>query len=294
MHSLTRRDALKSLLAGAALGGTLSARLALADSGMKMTPMSRRKAAPAQQPAAPDIVFHGAGFEPMVSHVTAGGRIELISAAAATLHIASAPSAPEHIRHSVAPSGRTALHFTKPGLYLLYDAATTRFDEKVGQVVAKRDAPQFPLPAYAVVLVTTPNGRGLATTSARVHIPDSYMTFQPWAIVVNAGEKISFTNNDQDLHMLMPSPEPMIMPGMGKAGAHASSALWLEHMQSFAPITLKGNGGKGVLTISQPGLHHYYCPVHAAYDTTAYTFAPLKSFGGYPFIMDGVIVVMPT
>ncbi|MDA8095859.1 MAG: plastocyanin/azurin family copper-binding protein [Betaproteobacteria bacterium] len=183
------------------------------------------------------------------------------------------------------------MHFTKSGLYLFYDGATTRFDEKVGQVVAKRDAHQFPLPAYAVVLVTTENGRGLATTAAHIHIPDSYMTFEPWAIVVNVGEEITFTNNDMDLHVVMPSPEPMIMP---EAGAQARSALWLANMQSFSPITLKGRGGKGVLTLSEPGLHHYYCPIHAAYDSTAYTYAPLKTFGGYPFIMDGVIVVLPT
>jgi plastocyanin len=279
MSPVTRRFAFQSLLAGAALGSVLT--------------VPPAQAQPAARPAQPDLVFHGRGFEPMMSHIVVGEKIEVVSVAADPLRLTSAPDAPEEIRQTVAPHGKTALHFGKPGLYLLYDAATTRFDDKVRQVVADRNAKSFPLPAYAVVLVTGANGRGLATTSAKINIPDSYMTFEPWAIVVNAGEPIAVTNNDMDMHIAMPSPEPMIMPNSDGAAGRLSTALWLESMQSFTPILLKGGGGKGVLTLSQPGLHHYFCPVHAAYDATAYTFAPLKSFGGYPFIMDGVIVVLP-
>lgn len=286
MQAMSRRYAFKTLLAGAALG--LGAAPVFAKSAMP------NMAKPASGPVKPDITFHGQGFEPMMSHIVAGGGVEIRCAAGNALQLTSAPGAPEKIHHTVGPTAQASLRFAKPGLYLLYDSTTTRFDEKVGQVVARRKAKSFPLPAYMVILVTTANGRGIANTKPQIAIPDSFMTFEPWAIVVNAGQPITFTNHDNDLHIAMPSPEPMLMPNPNGGGGQLGTAMWLEHMQSFAPITLPGHGGKGVLTLGQPGLHHYYCPVHAAYDATAYTFAPLKSFGGYPFIMDGVIVVLPT
>lgn len=208
------------------------------------------------------------------------------------MKLASTPGAPETIRQTVAPNGKASIHFNKPGLYLLYDAETTRFDKKVGQVVAERSSKQFPMPAYAIVLVTTANGRGLDTTASHINIPDSSMTFRPWSIVVDAGQEINFVNNDMDMHIAIPSTEPMIMTEFRGSSRQLSSKLWMDKMQSFTPITLKGGGGKGVLTLSQPGLHHYFCPIHAAYSASAYTFAPFESYGGYPFIMDGVIVVL--
>lgn len=289
MTSLDRRYFLRSLVAGAALGSTVGASRAFAKSEMSGMNMDKSAA----KRAKPDLVFHGQGFSPMTAHVTAGQKIEIMSVAHDSLEIVSAPTAPEKIRHRVAAGATASLRLTKPGLYLLYDSKTTRFDDKVGQVVAKKSAKQFPLPAYAMVLVTNAQNRGLKRTEPKVSIPDSYMTFEPWAIVVNAGEAITFTNDDEDLHLVMPSPEPMIMPKSVASSGQLGSGMWLEHMESFAPITLPGHGGKGVLTLSQPGLHHYYCPIHAAYDPTSYTFAPLKVYGGYPFIMDGVIVVMP-
>jgi plastocyanin len=239
-------------------------------------------------------MFQDRGFFPLTSHIIVGDRIEIASTAIDALLLTSAPGASEKIQQTVAARSKASMTFTEPGLYLLYDAATTRIDPKVGQVAAKRSAQQLPLPAYTLVLVTDRNGRELSVTPAQVNIPDWYITFKPWAIVVSAGEPVTFTNNDMDLHIVMPSPEPMLMPNqLSEAGAE-NPGLWLEGMESFDPITLKGDDGKGALTLPQSGLHHYYCPVHAVYDAVDYTFAPLKSYGGCPFIMDGVIVVQPT
>lgn len=279
MQSISRRYLSQCLLAGAAIGGAVG------------WPVASAK--PKKKAVYPDLVFHGTGFEPMTLHIVAGKKIAVQSVAARALELTSAPDAPEKIQQTIAPGANVSVSFNKPGLYLLYDAATTRFDNKVGQVVAEKSAKQFPLPAYAVVLVTTANGRGLETTGSQIKIPDSYMTFEPWAVVVEAGKEITFINNDMDMHIVTPSTEPMIMSETGGSGGQPSTALWLEKMQSFAPITLKPHGGKSVLTLSQPGLHHYFCPIHAAYNANAYTFAPFKSYGGYPFIMDGVIVVLP-
>lgn len=281
MQKITRRVAFKGIVAGGiATAGTLMSRTAFAGQQTMAMPAS--------------LVFHGRGFSPMTAHITAGESLEVVSASNAALHLTSGPTAPTKIQSTVAAGGKASLHFVRPGLYLLYDAVTTRFDKKVGQVAAKKTSPAFPLPAYLIVLVTDRNGRGLSPTAAAVTIPDSTMTFTPWTIVVGPGQPISFTNNDEDLHMVMPSPEPMLMSKRVVDTGQSAKEFWLNRMNLFAPLTLKGNGGKGVLTISQPGLHHYYCPVHAAYDSSDYTFAPLKAYGGYPFVQDGVIVVQPT
>ena len=280
MQSISRRTTFKYLLAGAAIGGA--------------TQWPAASAKPTKEPAKSDVVFHGTGFEPMTMHIVAGETIDVSSVAPSTLKLTSAPDAPAKILETIAPKGKASIRFDKPGLYLLYDAETTRFDKKVGQVVADKSSMQFPMPAYAIVLVTTANGRGLDTTGSHINIPDSSMTFRPWSIVVDAGQEVTFVNNDMDMHIVIPSTEPMIMKEFRVATRQLSQRLWLDKMESFAPITLKGGGGKGVLTLSQPGLHHYFCPVHAAYNASAYTFAPFKSYGGYPFIMDGVIVVLPT
>lgn len=143
------------------------------------------------------------------------------------------------------------------------------------------------------MVVTDERGGGIPVTQkAQVDIPDSYMTFEPWALVVKAGTPIHFVNEDMDMHIAMPSAEPMLMPAR-KAGGDERNQMWLEQMQAFAPISLPGNGGQEIVTLGTPGVYHYYCPVHSAYNATASTYAPLKSYGGYPFIMDGLLVVVP-
>lgn len=281
MQFLSRRSAFKGLLASGAGLAAVADRSAIAETARAHL-------------SEPDLVFHGHGFFPMTSHIQVGASIELVSRAHGVLDLAAAPTAPAEIRCVVKPGGKTSVQFDKTGLYLLYDAASTRFDETVGQVVAHKDARQFPLPAYTIVLVTDPQGRGLAPTEAKIHIPDSSMTFEPWSLVVRAGHPVSFVNNDMDAHIVMPSPVSMMMPGAARKSDADDAGLRLQRMQSFSPITLMGHGGKGSLALLEPGLHHYYCPVHAAYDAAAFTFASRKSYGSYPFIMDGVIVVLPS
>lgn len=239
------------------------------------------------------VVFHGHGFSPMMSHITVGSELELVSVSNNPLRLVSAPNTPETIARALTHNRPTTLRFSKPGLYLLYDEVTTRFDAKVGQVVARKESRQFPMPAYMVILVTDRHGGGLSPTARHITIPDSYMTFEPWACVVRANESVTFTNKDMDTHIVMPSPEPMLMPKHKIGEADMEDKLWQQRMNSISPITLNSRGGAGALTLKQPGLHHYYCPIHVAYSATDYTFYPLKSYGGYPFIMDGVIVVLP-
>lgn len=242
-----------------------------------------------------EILFHGLGFSPMMSHVIVGEELNIVSVASANkLKLVSASTAPETINRRLNPGQKTLLRFREPGLYLLYDAISTHFDRRLGRVIARKQSKSFPLPAYLVVLVTNADGGGLKTTNAHVDIPDTFMDFDPWATIVHADEPVRFTNNDMGMHVVMPSPEPMLMPGPESGNARERDKLWQQHMDSFAPIALKAHGGRGHVTLTQAGLYHYYCPIHAAYSSTDYTFYPLKDYGGYPLIMDGVIVVLPS
>ena len=221
------------------------------------------------------MLFHGTGFAPMVATVRRGESLQIQSVATRALRLVSAPSAPRSIVRVVGAGRAVSLRLSEPGLYLLYDALTTRFDAGVGQVAARSDSPHFPLPAYAVVLVTDRDGGGLALTAAHINIPDTTMTFQPWQVVCAAGAPVRFTNNDMDAHVVLPAP--------GATGRH----------RSFGALALPAHGGTGVLRLARAGLYHYYCPLHARYRPRQYTFEPLKRFGGYPFVMDGVIAILP-
>ncbi|HKJ95411.1 MAG TPA: hypothetical protein VKA32_07265 [Gammaproteobacteria bacterium] len=241
------------------------------------------------------IRFVGTGFDPMVAHVETGSSLPFANHGSLPLDLVAAPDAPAAVRAHVAPGTRGSVTFEKPGIYLLYDKRTTRLDSKVGQVVAQKASDAFPRPAYAIVLATDRQGYGPQPGDGQIVIPEATMTFQPWALVVNSGQPIHFRNDDGDPHIAMPSPEPMLMPMNtgGSADSTASGKPWLQAMNAFAPVNLPPSGGTGVVTLRQPGIHHYFCPIHAAYDSEADTFAPLRSYGGFPFVMDGIVVVLP-
>ena len=275
---ISRRNLIKTAVIGSAAFAAISPAAVLAKT---------------KRPDEEGLVFRGQGFQPIVLKLVSGQSLPVVNRGHELLSLVTAPGSPEPIREHIEPGGTKHLKWSKPGIYLLYDDRSTRFDTKVGQVAAKKETPYFPLPAYAALVVTDQHGGGIPLSSKpEVHIPDSYMTFEPWALVVRAGTPIQFVNNDMDMHIAMPSAEPMLMPDR-KASGHNRNRLWLEQMEAFAPVTLPGNGGKGIVTLGTPGVYHYYCPIHAAYNSTAGTYAPLKSFGGYPFIMDGLLVIEP-
>lgn len=287
MSDLSRRRFLKGTVGGglAALGVPVLTRLAYAGETARAADIPEES-----------VGFFGIGFDPMVAHIATGSGLTFSNRGGSSLELRAAPGAPQAVSKRVAAGGDTSVQFDEPGLYLLYDDATTRFDDRVKQVVARKKADTFPRPAYAIVLVTDESGGGLNPDKPLVTIPESTMTFRPWSLAVKAGTPIKFDNQDGDMHVAMPSSEPMLMPSLASNGSTSSGGGeqgWLRKMNAFAPITLPGNGGRGEITLSQPGVHHYFCPVHAAYDAAARTFAPLKSYGGYPYIMDGVIVVLP-
>lgn len=221
------------------------------------------------------MVFHGKGFAPMAAVVRRGELLRIECAAAHPLRLMSAPTAPRSIIRSIGPGQALALRLAEPGLYLFYDALTTLFDPRFGQVAARSGSANFPMPAYAAVLLTDRDGGGVALTAPQVSIPDTTMTFQPWAVVCAAGAPVRFTNNDMDPHVVVPAP--------GAAGSHPP----------FGALPLPAHGGTGTVRLERPGLYHYYCPLHARYRPADDTFEPLKTFASFPIVMDGMIAVMP-
>ena len=219
------------------------------------------------------LLFHGTGFQPMIASLRCGEALRIESVAARALHLLSAPGAPHPVEQHIGRGHAATLQLSAPGLYLLYDALTTRFDRQVGQVAARPDSPHFPLPAYAAVLVTEPAGGALALSTPEVNIPDTTMTFQPWSVVCRAGTALRFTNHDMDPHVLMSAPG---------SGRH----------NPFRSVPLPAHGGSATIRLDAPGLYHYYCPLHARYRRADFTFEPLRTFGGFPFVMDGLIAVL--
>jgi hypothetical protein len=45
--------------------------------------------------------------------------------------------------------------------------------------------------------------------------------------------------------------------------------------------------------LNKPGVYHYYCSIHAFFSAENSTYGPHKSFGGCPYVQDGLIVVLP-
>jgi plastocyanin len=256
-------------------------------------------AAFAAGPAAPAVVFHGSGFNPMVSNIVTGTKLTFVNRSASPLQLVSAPGSALKVRESIAGGRKAVVGFTKPGVYLLYDASTTAFGTTkisgvgVDQVIAKPDSPYFPLPGYAVIAVLNPDGGGIAETKPEVVIPDTSMVFVPWVTVVRAGTPILFRNADSDAHVVAPGPDAMMMHENGVAASPEHTKYDLQTMQAYKPLVLPGGGGSATLTLNKPGVYHYYCSIHAFFSAENSTYAPQKSFGGYPYVQDGLIVVLP-
>lgn len=258
---------------------SISRRTFLAGAALLGAALAVETAAAAASPGRASAVrvrFHGTGFQPMTAVLRRGQTLWIDSLAAQPLQLLSAPSAPQRIARYIGAGRAAALRLEVPGLYLLYDALSTRFDPAVQQVAARPGSRHFPLPAYAAVLVTDPDGGGVPLTGANVNIPDTSMTFQPWALVCRAGTAVRFTNSDMDAHVVVPVP----VLGRGESAP-------------FAALPLPAHGGSGTIRLERPGLYHYYCPLHARYRPKEYTLEPLRQFAGFPFVMDGLVAVVP-
>ena len=212
-------------------------------------------------------------FGPVVAVVQTGATVTWTNQDATAHSVVAYPKAPAAFDVTVAPGNTGSVTFTKPGVYRYYSKQDASYDAKLNAVKANADSPAFPSPMRGVVLVLGQNDSLAANASDTVTIPDTSMMFEPWAITVKAGTKVTWTNNDGDMHVAA------TVPGMAAA--------------TMPTLSLPGDGGTASHTFTQPGVYYYYCPVHADWSASKDTMVPLKSYGSYPYVMDGIIIVTP-
>lgn len=225
--------------------------------------------------------------------------------------------------------GKLAAHFHIPphekkqwmpkanGVYEYYDAKTTSFGsvtipgsdgEKVYQVVSKSHSPAFPAPDYGVIAVTDAQGGGIPLSSSYgshevpgessltgkhyrkwmkntpwMEVPGGTMTFKPWVIVVKAGTPIQLYDEDGMNHAFYPGVFPVMYDNHGQIEFYHDS---------FKGILLKKNGGHAQIVLDRPGLYHILCTIHSY--AWHHTYRSHHFYGGYPYIMDAVVIVEPT
>lgn len=225
--------------------------------------------------------------------------------------------------------GRAVKSFTVPahgtvswkpsayGVYDYYDAGDSGFGsvaiqgaagEKVYQVVARKSSNDFPAPAYGVVAVTDAKGGGIPLSTSYgpmevpgkstllgkhrrsfmaggapwMEVPGGTMTFKPWVLVVKAGQPIQIYNEDGMNHGFFPGSYPVLYDDDGKVKTYR---------RNFQGFVLSKNGGHRSIDFSKPGIYHILCTLHA-YEWR-HSYKPRRVYGGYPYVMDAVIVVEP-
>lgn len=202
------------------------------------------------------------------------------------------------------------------GVYVFYDAGTTDFGsvklkgahgEKIDQPVARKDSRSFPAPAYGVVAVTNAAGGGIRTSGSqgpvraarsgkrtderqgtlfnrgpRLEVSGTTMTFEPWVLVVRADQAIRVYNEDSMIHSFYPGDYPVMYKD------HDHIRLYRYPFDGF---NLAMNGAERSIVFRHPGIHHIVCLIHAV--AWKHTYRPYPEYGGYPYVMDAVIVVEP-
>ena len=202
------------------------------------------------------------------------------------------------------------------GVYVYYNAGTTNFGsvtlmgargEKIDQPVARKHSRSFPAPAYGVVAVTNAAGGGIRLSSSQgptetagaggriekhhrafmnrgpwMEVTGTTMTFVPWVLVVRAGQPIHVYNEDSMIHSFYPGDYPVMYED------HAHIRLYRYPFDGFK---LAMNGGHRSIVFRHPGIHHIVCLIHAV--AWKHTYRPYPQYGGYPYVMDAVIVVEP-
>lgn len=219
------------------------------------------------------IAMRGDLFGPVVAVVTAGDTVTWTNQDATTHSVVAYPAQPASFDATVAPGKTGTVTFTKPGIYRYYSKQDASYDANLNAVKANADGPAFPSPMRGVIVVLGKDGTLPTSGSNAITIPEDSMMFEPWDLTVKAGTTVTWTNEDGDMHVASPVPDYVT--------------------QTFPTLSLPGSGGTASHTFDQPGVYYYYCAVHARWDAGTGTMVPLTSYGSYPYVQDGIIVVTP-
>lgn len=210
-------------------------------------------------------------FGPVVDVVHTGDTVTWSNTDASIHQIVSYPNAPQSFKVGIKGNQKVTHKFTKPGIYRYYGKNAATYSKKMGDVSANKQAKSYPIPMRGVVVVLNANNKLPASAKASVNIPDSTMAFTPWNLTVNPGTTVSWSNHDDMTHMVASVPGYTV--------------------KQMKTLTLKKASGKGKMTFNQPGVYYYYCPMHAQWDSKTGQMIPQKSYGSFPYVMDGLIIV---
>jgi plastocyanin len=287
--------------------------------------LSRAAAAPARVPGQSalwgrshgEIRLDGDGFNVMNVQLVLRSRLRFANPGDDPLDIRIVTRRGRLVKNLLIPAHSHAAWMpVRYGVYVYFNAGTTGFgsvtlmgarQEKIDQPVARKDSSSFPAPAYGVVAVTNAAGGGIALSASHgamegagtgrrtgmphrafmnrgpwLEVSGATMTFVPWVLVVRAGQPIHVYNEDSMTHSFYPGKYPVMDEDRDRIRLYR---------YAFKGFNLAMNGGERSIVFRHAGIHPIVCLIHAA--AWKHTYRPYPGYGGYPYVMDAVIVVEP-
>ncbi|MEJ2480359.1 MAG: hypothetical protein P8Y78_09320 [Acidihalobacter sp.] len=293
----------------------LAAGLLLGCTGVLLTTHAAFAASPQNMNG--QVKFEGTGFNVMNVQLVLGTGLQFANPSNNALDVRIVTWRGKVVKNlSVPAHGRATWTPAHYGVYDYFDARNTDFGsvtidgsdgEKVYQPVARKQSKAFPAPAYGVVAVTNASGGGIPLSSSYgamevpgastltgkhhrafmnkapwMEVPGGTMTFKPWVLTVKAGQAVQIYNEDGMKHGFFPGAYSVMYDDRGRIKTYH---------HNFQGFDLHKNGGHRSITFKRPGIYHILCPIHSyAWD---HTYKSHHFYGGYPYVMDAVVVVEP-
>lgn len=271
------------------------------------------------------IRFETTGFSQMNTQLVQGSTLHFANPTASPLHLRIVTWRGKAVDslNLAAHGGTAAWRPKRDGVYVFYDTKTTAYGttpiageagEKVYEPVARKHSPYFPAPAYGIVAVTNADGGGIPLSrrygkmevpgkstltsdhGKHIHpfmndpkdrpwleVPGGTMTYKPWVVVMRAGQTLHVFDYDAMDHAFFPGKYPVMFLDHGKVRFYH---------RTFTGFFLLMNGGHHDITFDKPGLYHILCTIHSY--PWKHTYKSRYFYGGFPYIMDAVVIVEPT
>ncbi|MEO6798304.1 MAG: plastocyanin/azurin family copper-binding protein [Candidatus Dormibacter sp.] len=207
-------------------------------------------------------------FEPFMLQIAAGGRVTFTNGDADTHTVVSMPTDPVDFTLVVASGKSVTQTFTQPGIYGYYCDAHSTYDRTTGLIRANKAADAYPISMYGMILVvgdTLP----VFTGKAKIVMP-SADRFDPLAMAVKKGTRVTWTNLDSDAHTVLTDPGGSVQ----------------------FKFVVPANGGASY-TFDTPGIYPYFCDAHALWNSELKRVQARPGSSEYPAAMEGVVFVLP-
>ncbi len=203
---------------------------------------------------APTLVVAESQAKPIVMQPVVlayhGQQVVLDNQTGRTIVFATTPHAPTRLRLLVAAHTRLRFTFSAPGIYHLYDkrSAYVNAYQAGSDVVRTRPSAKYaasdnPLQAWIVA----PGQSGLPL-DAHINIPNGSDLFSPPVVAVAVDGTVILHNYDGDAHNIITDVNDPI------------DAAFELYGTTQEPST---HGAERRLIVTQPGLYHIYCSLHA-------------------------------